>query len=43
MGNLTNAYKHLKAGSQMDGTRLFSVVPGGRTRANGHRKFHLWG
>ena len=30
-GNLTNAYKYLKSGSEVDGTRLLSVVPRDRT------------
>lgn len=38
-------YKYLMGGSKQEGTSVFSVVPDGRTRSNGHklkyRKVHL--
>ena len=44
-GNLISAYKYLMGRSQVDGARLFLVVPINKTRDNGHklelRKFHL--
>jgi len=40
-----NACKYLKCGCQMDGARIFSMVPCNRTRGNAHRleqkKFHM--
>lgn len=33
-GDLISVYKHLKAGWQENGTRLFLVVPGGRMKGN---------
>jgi len=43
-GDLTNGYKYLKGGCQVDGSRFFSV-PSDRTGGNGHRlkqrKFQL--
>ena len=43
-GNLSNTYKYLKDKSQVDESRLFSLVPRNSTRVNGqkqeHRTFH---
>ena len=36
-GDLTNAYKYLMGRSQVDGTRLFSVVPGEKIRGKRHK------
>lgn len=44
-GNLIDGYKYLMARNQMDGVRLFSMVPTDRANGNGqkmeHRKLHM--
>jgi len=39
-GDLVNAYKYLKARSQENGARFFTVMPIYRTRGNGHKLEH---
>ena len=39
-GDLINAYKYLKCGSQGNIANLFSVVYGDRTRGSGHKLEH---
>ena len=43
--DLISTYEYLQGGCLVDGPGLFSIVPSGRTRGNGHRlehgKFHL--
>ena len=39
-GDLINAHKYLMGRSQVYGARLFSVVPGNRTRGSGHKLQH---
>ena len=44
-GDLINAYTYLKGRNQVDGTRLFSVIPSNRTSGNRnkleYRKLHM--
>ena len=39
-GDLINTYKCLMGESQLDGARLFSVVPSKNMRSNGHKLEH---
>jgi len=39
-GDLINAYKYPMGGSQVNGVRLFSVLPSNRLRGNGHKLEH---
>lgn len=46
LGDLINVYKYLICGSQVDGAKIFSMLPSDRTKDNGlnleHRKFHTY-
>ena len=39
-GDLINAYKHLKTGSQVDGARHFPVLCSNKTNGNRHKLEH---
>lgn len=39
-GNLINIYEYLNGGCRGERARLFSVVPGDRTRGSGHQLEH---